>query len=273
MTAPETAEYWDERGRAAALSELDAVCYPGAPDFLNRYAAWSQRRAVERLLTHAGPLAGVRTLDVGCGTGRWSRLLAGRGARVVGVDRSEAMLAEARRRSPGVEFRRMDAAALELADDSFDLALAVAVIQHLGHERQPRAIAELVRVVRPGGLVLAVDRAGRASDFAARHGTFPRPRADWLALWHAAGAEPVRSVGQEFSYPLRVAGAGRRRRGRAEEVASGPPRRRGARGWRRCVLRLLVAGCYVSEIVVGTVAPDAPAEHLAVLYRVGTGPS
>src|SRR5688500_13342040 len=101
--------HWEERGRAAAQSEADAVCYPGAPVFLNRYADWSQRRAIGALLGRVGPLGGRRVLDVGCGTGRWSRLLADRGAVVLGVDRSEAMLTEASRRSPGLEFRQMSA--------------------------------------------------------------------------------------------------------------------------------------------------------------------
>lgn len=267
---PDSKSYWDERGTAAASSELDAVCYAGAPEFLNRYAARSQRLAVERLLERIGPLQGLRALDVGCGTGRWTRLLASRGTDATGVDRSEAMAREARRRSPEVAFETADAAALPFPDDSFDLAVAVTVIQHLTPEDQRLAVRELVRVVRPGGHVLAVDREGRPTQFAAGHATFPRERREWLELWRESGAAPVAIRGQEFSYPLRLARLAAPRGG--DDVPSRPTAtRRGSRGWRREVLRLLVLASALTESVVARAAPQLPAEHLAVLYRIGAG--
>jgi SAM-dependent methyltransferase len=265
----DSSDYWEDQGLHAASSELDAVCYPGAPRSLNRYADRSQRAAVEALLRIVGPLAGLRALDLGCGTGRWSRLLSARGADVLGVDRSRAMLAEAERRSPGVEFRRMGAVALDLADDAFHLATAVTVVQHLAYDDQARAARELVRVVRPGGHVLTIDRSGRRSEFSSAHGTYPRTRGDWLALWQDAGAVPLSIRGQEFSYPLQLA-----RLGRSPSGGGGGgglralPQRRGGSGWRRAVLEALVAGSALTELVMRSVAPRAPAEHVAVLYRV-----
>ncbi len=259
--------YWEERGRVSASSELDGVCYAGAPPFLNRYAAWSQRRAVERLLSRVGGLAGKRALDLGCGTGRWSRLLAALEADVVGIDRSGGMLAEAARRSPGIDFRRMRATELELSDDEFDLAVAVTVIQHIPSAEQPKAVSELVRVVRRGGMILCIDREGPPSEFELEHATFPRRRADWIALWRSAGAEPVAVRGQEFSYPLELA-ARLRRRAQSEGTRSTPAPRRSSQGWARHVMRGLVAASYTTEVAMATVAPGAPAKHTAALYRV-----
>ena len=256
--------HWDERGLAAAESETDAVCYPGAPAFLNRYADWSQRRAVEALLAQVGELAGKQALDVGCGTGRWTELLAARGAEVVAVDRSETMLAEARRRRPGLDFRRVSVTSLDFADDSFDLATVVTVVQHLDPADQALAAAEIARVVGPGGHVLAVDRLGRASDFAAGHGTHPRTRGGWRSLWRDAGAELVAQRGQEFSYPLAVAALGR---SSAAPAVSGRTNRRGSRGWRRAVLATLVGASYGTEVLAGWV-PGAPATHVAALYVI-----
>lgn len=256
--------HWEERGRAAARSEHDAVCYPGAPASLNRYADWSQRRAVESLLGRVGPLRGVRALDVGCGTGRWSRLLAARGADVLGVDRSRSMVAEARRRSPALDVREMSVTRLELEHDTFDLAVAVTVVQHLDPDAQALAVAEIARVVRPGGFVLAVDRAGPPTRFSAEHGTFPRTPSGWEALWRAAGCELVASRGQEFSYPLALASLGRR----VPAADVGRTTRRGGRGWRRHALGLLVAASYPVEILASRI-PRARAAHVACLYRVG----
>lgn len=265
----EIEKFWDERGRAAALSEADAVCCTGAPDFLNRYVDRSQRLAVDRLLRTIGPLSGLRAVDVGCGTGRWCRLLAARGANVVGVDRSSEMLDEARRRAPRIEFRQADATLLPFDNDAFDVATTVTVIQHLPHEDQPAAIAELVRVVRAGGWIVAVDTDRKPNEFAARNGSFPRPRDEWVRLWMAAGADAVVVRGQEFSYPLRLVDLLRRADGSPVADSSGiPATRRAARGWRREVLRMLVGASYVTEIVAATCVPHAPAEHVAVLYRV-----
>ena len=262
----QTEAYWEERGRVAASSELEAICYPSAPPLLNRYAAWSQRRTVGRLLRLVEPLDGKRVLDIGCGTGRWSRLVADRGGSVIGVDRSVSMVKEAKRRSPEITFRRMDAVALLLPDDGFDLAIAVTVIQHLSYDEQVHALGELARVVRPGGHVLSVDRTGIDSDFSRSHGTFPRPRAEWVRLWRSVGAQPIRVYGQEFSYPLRLAAIGRFRS--VVDGAGTDPTRRGGAGWRKAALNVLVAASAFSELIVGGLAPAAPAEHVAVLYRL-----
>lgn len=101
---------------------------------------------------------GNAVLDVGCGTGDDARALAeavGRGGRVVGVDKSLEMIEDARHRAAGldlpVEYRVGDAYALPFPDASFDGGRMDRVLHHLDEPR--RAVAELARVVRPGGRV------------------------------------------------------------------------------------------------------------------------
>jgi len=64
---------------------------------------------------------GLRVLDVGCGTGRTTQKLHEHGARVVGIDLSEAMVLRARKLHPEIEFQVMDARKLEFQDSSFDV--------------------------------------------------------------------------------------------------------------------------------------------------------
>jgi SAM-dependent methyltransferase len=145
------------------------------------------------LLPHLVP--GLRLLDVGCGPGTITTDLAARVApgRVTAVEVTEAALRLARAQAEttgtaNIDFAVADALALGLPDDSFDVVHAHQVLQHLADP--VRALAQMRRVCRPGGLV-----AARDSDYAA-FTWYPRVPAldDWLSLYRRAaranGGEP-----------------------------------------------------------------------------------
>lgn len=99
-------------------------------------------------------------LDVGCGTGRLLELAARRwgDAELTGIDVSEKMIAEARRRLQSdtrFDFKQGDAAALPLADAAFDTAFSTMSFHHWGD--QTSGIKEMARVLRPGGLFVLAD--------------------------------------------------------------------------------------------------------------------
>ena len=95
-------------------------------------------------------LAGVdRILDVGTGEGQIARLLADQGSSVVGVDPTHNQVAEAVARGGGPRYLRAGAAELPFAPGSFDAAIACLVFEHI--DEMDSAVAELARVVRPGG--------------------------------------------------------------------------------------------------------------------------
>ena len=99
-------------------------------------------------------LAGAhRVLDVGTGEGQVARLAARDGtASVVGVDPTWAQLVAARGRAGGPAYGRAEAAALPFAHQSFDAVVACLVFEHI--EAPDAAIAEVARVLRPGGRFL-----------------------------------------------------------------------------------------------------------------------
>ena len=122
-----------------------------------RYMGEWSRLAGEAFLDWVAPTSGLRWLDVGCGNGAFTEMLVERcaPASVHGVDPSEAQLAYARTRpaSRVAQFRQGDAMALPFPDDTFDAAVMPLVIFFVP---DPAAgVAEMARVVRPGGSVTA----------------------------------------------------------------------------------------------------------------------
>jgi SAM-dependent methyltransferase len=92
-------------------------------------------------------------LDVGCGEGRFCRMLAARGVHAIGIDPTEPLVAEARRRDPTGDYRVGRAGALDLPDASFDLV--VAYLSLIDIPDLPAAIGEMTRVLRRGALLIA----------------------------------------------------------------------------------------------------------------------
>ncbi|MFW6722929.1 methyltransferase domain-containing protein [Streptomyces sp. MAR4 CNY-716] len=151
----------------------------------------------------------MHILDLGCGPGTITADLAALvpQGRVTAVDAQEGILTKARaaaaeRGVANVEFGVADAEALDFPDDSFDVVHAHQVLQHLGDP--VRALAEMRRVCRPGGLVAARDADYEAMTW------YPAVPAldDWLATYRrvarASGGEP--DAGRRLAAWAREAG-------------------------------------------------------------------
>jgi demethylmenaquinone methyltransferase/2-methoxy-6-polyprenyl-1,4-benzoquinol methylase len=98
---------------------------------------------------------GSRVLDVATGTGDLAIELSRRGAEVVGSDFSEEMLAVATRKAPGLRFEQANALELPYGDDEFDAATVGFGARNFSD--LDRGLAEMVRVVRPGGRVVVLE--------------------------------------------------------------------------------------------------------------------
>jgi SAM-dependent methyltransferase len=164
---------------------------------------------------------GLRCLDVGCGNGAFTEVLAARVApsELVGVDPSDGQLAYARVRSGAevAQFRVGDAQALPFPDGSFDAAIMALVISFVPDPA--RAVAEMARVVLPGGYVatymwdIAANATPHGPCYAAMDAlglTIPSRPADvsgrdtLQALWRQAGIGAIETC--EIEIPVAFSG-------------------------------------------------------------------
>jgi SAM-dependent methyltransferase len=162
---------------AQATQRLLAVY--ATPDVVAQRAQFLQALALDR---------GERVLDVGCGPGLLAQAMAGAvgaGGAVCGVDVSEPLLAYARQHAsdhasahPGsaaaIDYRHADATALPLPDATFDVVVSTQVLEYVAEVDV--ALAEIFRVLRPGGRVAILDT-------------------DWDSIvWHAPDAQQMHRV-------------------------------------------------------------------------------
>lgn len=108
----------------------------------------------EPMLAECGEVSGKMVLDVGCGEGRFCRMLADRGAIVTGIDPTQDLIEAAKGRHGNIDFRIAGGENLPFEDATFDLVVCYLVLIDIPDFRA--AIAEMARVLRPGGkLVVA----------------------------------------------------------------------------------------------------------------------
>lgn len=139
------------------------------------YARWresylgalTERVEVDAIFRLAGDMSGKCLLDLGCGDGTYSIAAFQRGARVTGVDISDAMLDSARRRAAAcgasIEWRQASAESLPYDSGTFDIVLAVTILCFLGDPLQ--VVKEVSRVLCPGGR-LVIGELGKYSSWA-----------------------------------------------------------------------------------------------------------
>lgn len=138
-------------------------------DFIVQFMAFGQARRLRRKSIDVAQIApGERVLDVGCGTGDltlFAKERAGSTGQVCGIDAAPEMIDVARgkaaRAKTAVDFRVGVIERLPFPNDSFDVVLSSLMMHHLPDDLKPKALAEVRRVIKPGGRLLIVDFKGQ----------------------------------------------------------------------------------------------------------------
>jgi ubiquinone/menaquinone biosynthesis C-methylase UbiE len=170
---------------------------------------WWSTRLAGPMLRFAGSLAPASTvLDLGCGPGRDTAWLAEQGFTAIGLDASAGMVEEARRRvdPDDAAFVRGDLVSLPLASNIADGAWVCASLLHLDPAATLQALAEVRRVLRPGGALFAGVQQGegetiKPSAAGGRWFTYWSP-VEFAAAVSSAGFE-VETVGSDRAGDVR----------------------------------------------------------------------
>jgi SAM-dependent methyltransferase len=117
---------------------------------------WGRQHVLDPVMMARVAKGGFRkALDVGCGEGRFCRMLRGAGVKAIGIDPTAQLLEMAGQRDPTGDYRLGCAEQLDFADASFDLVVSYITLVDIPDFRA--AIREMARVLRPGGSLLVAN--------------------------------------------------------------------------------------------------------------------
>ncbi len=136
-------------------------------DSMGERGDWAREHVLDPVML--GRIAGrgfQRALDVGCGEGRFCRLLKAAGVSATGIDPTRPLLETARRRDPAGDYRFGRAEQLEFEAEAFDLVVSYITLIDIADFRT--AIGEMARVLKPGGSLLIANLTGFTSACATR---------------------------------------------------------------------------------------------------------
>jgi SAM-dependent methyltransferase len=144
---------------------------------IGEHGDWTRQKILDPIMLKRAKDIGGRFLDIGCGEGRFVRKLQEAGMSGAGLDITPELIAQAQTKDPDGTYHLGSGEKLDFADASFDLALSYLALIDIADYRA--AIAEMVRIIKPGGHILAAnltsyftagkwrkDMLGQAKDFA-----------------------------------------------------------------------------------------------------------
>ena len=178
---------------------LNNVCYPGAPLTFNQYHGRIQRKTYINLLNQL-PIAGSEktALDIGCGTGRWCRILNQNGYQTFGIDLQNELIKLNSVRNPGINFL---CSSLQNYDSlsKFDVISSVTVLQHNPFSEQLPIIEKMRSLLKKGGYVIMLENTLDQDPH-----VFANSVHGWIDKFEEVGFICLKTQKYDFSYYCRA---------------------------------------------------------------------
>lgn len=129
---------------------------PAVYNVIQHILAWTGGKTIfKKLREYIDPKPGDKILDVGCGTGKYTKIF--QNSDYIGIDINENYLDYARRRYSFGKFMNMDATKLDFPDNNFKFVFSVSTFHHLSDAQIEQAAEEMKRVCSDNGAVYIVD--------------------------------------------------------------------------------------------------------------------
>jgi len=152
---------WKDRwgfDRLAAIYDMEAE--QGAPAHLRPFAeeiSGKYALLLDHMVEWVAPRAGEQGLDIGIGTGNLAERFLAQGALMSGLDQSQSMLNESRRKLPQLHTRLGNWLLIPYFERTFDFVVSSFTLHHLTEEQKPIALEEMTRVLKHRGRICLVD--------------------------------------------------------------------------------------------------------------------
>lgn len=148
--------YWQSIHKKTT-NDMAAVCFPDKPLYFNLFFDRVQKHAIDKYLRKEHlSLAGKKLLDIGCGRGRWLSFFSNKHyAEVTGIDLSADAVQACKKKG----FNAFEGSIIKMPFENcyFDFINSTTVLLHLPYDTKERAIAEVSRVLKPGGKAILIE--------------------------------------------------------------------------------------------------------------------
>ena len=194
-------EFWQAHDHALTDHEkqndvtLSHNLYRGMPSWFNAFFSSSQKRSFNNLLRKVNIRKGSRVLDLGCGTGRWTRELLRSEVFPYGIDVGYLALQYAHEEIPQAKFCNAMLPGLCFSPESFELAVSVTVLQHISYSQQLESLKSVFQVLKPSGFFIVCETIDMQDP--SPH-IFGNNYEGWVNLFREAGFKIIAYRGCEY---------------------------------------------------------------------------
>tara|TARA_Y100001970_G_C14215893_1_gene849618 strand:- start:1134 stop:1985 length:852 start_codon:yes stop_codon:yes gene_type:complete len=155
-------DYWNKRtnnilNKKPDIDDISLSFYKGFPLWFNKLVARIKDKTLMKLLKHIHPIDKLSVLDIGCGSGRYVKILSDLGANVTGIDISRSIIERCKHKFPNITFFNSSLQKFDQELYKFDLILSSTTLQHIPDNEKKVAFKKISRLLKDSGSLLIIE--------------------------------------------------------------------------------------------------------------------